>query len=61
VVTGGELNAQRLDFALMAQIAQRLPLGDGAPAAGGTRAAGRADRASARNGRGRWTRRAATA
>ncbi len=30
VVTGGELNAQRLDFALMAQIAQRLPLGDGA-------------------------------
>ena len=24
VVTGGELNAQRLDFALMAQIAQRL-------------------------------------
>lgn len=28
VVTGGELNAQRLDFALMTQIAQRLPLGD---------------------------------
>ncbi|RZJ13091.1 MAG: TIGR02099 family protein [Rubrivivax sp.] len=25
---GGEVNAQRLDFALMAQIAQRLPLGD---------------------------------
>ena len=27
-VLGGELNAQRLDFALMAQIAQRLPLGE---------------------------------
>jgi uncharacterized protein (TIGR02099 family) len=26
-VLGGEVNAQRLDFALMAQIAQRLPLG----------------------------------
>lgn len=26
-VTGGEVNAQRLDFALMAQIAERLPLG----------------------------------
>ncbi len=25
---GGEINAQRLDFALMAQIAQRLPLGE---------------------------------
>lgn len=28
VVTGGELNAQRLDFALMTQISQRLPLGE---------------------------------
>lgn len=27
-VLGGEVNAQRLDFALMAQIAQRLPLGE---------------------------------
>jgi len=27
-VMGGEVNAQRLDFALMAQIAQRLPLGE---------------------------------
>ncbi len=27
-VQGGEVNAQRLDFALMAQIAQRLPLGE---------------------------------
>lgn len=27
-VLGGELNAQRLDFALMAQIGQRLPLGE---------------------------------
>jgi uncharacterized protein (TIGR02099 family) len=27
-VLGGELDAQRLDFALMAQIAQRLPLGE---------------------------------
>ncbi|MDR7333118.1 YhdP family protein [Roseateles asaccharophilus] len=28
MVLGGEVNAQRLDFALMAQIAQRLPLGE---------------------------------
>ncbi len=27
-LVGGELNAERLDFALMAQIAERLPLGD---------------------------------
>src|SRR5574343_977365 len=27
-VLGGEVNAQRLDFALMAQIGQRLPLGE---------------------------------
>ena len=31
-VLGGEVNAQRLDFALMAQIAQRLPLGERAHA-----------------------------
>jgi uncharacterized protein (TIGR02099 family) len=31
-VLGGELNAQRLDFALMAQIGQRLPLGERAHA-----------------------------
>jgi uncharacterized protein (TIGR02099 family) len=31
-VTGGEVNAQRLDFALMSQIAQRLPLGERAHA-----------------------------
>lgn len=29
-VTGGELNAQRLDLALMTQVAQRLPVGDAA-------------------------------
>ncbi|CAN5159191.1 YhdP family protein [soil metagenome] len=28
-VAGGELRAERLDFALMAQIAERLPVGDG--------------------------------
>ena len=31
-VAGGEVNAQRLDFALMSQIAQRLPLGERAHA-----------------------------